>query len=124
MSAVDTPAVVTSNLTLYTKFDVVVIRTDAWKGLSDTQQSELRSAAVHAGLTTVAERGTEAELFDRWCAEPWASSVVATDAQLQQWHTAVQPVVDKETAEPSVTALTTKIAGLGDGLPAPTGSAC
>ena len=47
--AVDLPAVVTSNVTFYTKFDVIVIRTDAWEGLTDDQQEALRKAAVDAG---------------------------------------------------------------------------
>lgn len=124
MSAVSSPAVVTSNLTLYTKFDVVVIRMDAWNGLSDTQQDELRSAAMHAALTTVATRGTEAKLLGRWCAQPWGSSVVATDAELQQWHTALQPLIDDESSTPSVSSLVAKIAELGHGLVAPAGEVC
>ncbi len=124
MSAVVSQAVVTSNLTLYTKFDVVVIRADAWNGLSDTQQDELRSAARRAAVTTVAARGTEAELLDRWCAQPWGSSVVATDAQLQQWHTALQPLIDEETASPPGSVLIGKVAALGDGLAPPVGKVC
>ena len=46
--AVDRPAVVTSNVNLYQRFDVVVVRQAAWDGLTTDQQDQLRSAVAKA----------------------------------------------------------------------------
>jgi len=124
MTAITSPAVVTSNLTLYTKFDVVIIRTDAWNGLSVGQQAELRAAAVKAGLATVTDRGSEGDLLDRWCAQPWGSSVLASDDELQQWHAALQPLVSQESSASGGSAVIDEISALGNGLPAPVGTTC
>jgi hypothetical protein len=120
--AVDRPAVVTSNVTLYTKFDVVVVRSTVWQGLTSAQKEALRSAGVKAGQDALAARDTEASGLDRWCGLPGSASVVATTEQVQQLHDALQPVIDAATATSGEVAK--RLAALGQGTTSPTGKEC
>ena len=61
VGAVSLPAVQTANVTLYEKFDVLVMSRDAWEGLSPAQQQELRDAFAEASAVGVAARVTEEE---------------------------------------------------------------
>lgn len=120
--AVDRPAVVTSNVTLYTRFDVVVVRSQVWDGLTGAQKEALRAAAVKAGQDAIALRDTEASGLERWCATPSSASVVATTEQVQQLHDALQPVIDAATA--AAGDLAKRLAALGQGTTAPPGKQC
>ncbi len=119
---VDRPAIVTSNVTLYTKFDVVVVRTKVWNGLTNGQKDALRAAVVKASHDAIAARDTEAGGLDRWCATPGAGSVVATPQQVQQLHAALQPVVDAATSADGDMAK--RLAALGTGTAPPAGKVC
>ena len=122
--AVDRPAAVTSNVTLYTKFDVVVIRTDAWDGLSRDQQEALRTAAVEAGHAAEAARDDEDAALDRWCDTPAAASVKATDDQVASIAAALEPAIEAATADPEAHALAERVAALGAGTRPPVGKVC
>ena len=122
--AVDRPAVVTSNVTLYEKFDVVVVRSDTWNGLTEAQQNALRDSAVTAGQQALAARDTEATGLERWCGLSGAASVVATDAQIAAFHTAWQPVIDAAMSVPGAADLAERVAALGDAASVPTGTTC
>ena len=65
--AVDQPAVMTSNVSLYERFDVVVVREPAWDALTTAQQDELTSSVAAARDEAYAAMGTEEALFDEWC---------------------------------------------------------
>ena len=119
---VDRPAVVTSNVTLYTKFDVVVVRSKVWNGLTSAQRDALRAAVVKAGQDAIAARDTEAGGLDRWCATPGAASVLATPEQVQQLHDALQPVIDAATSADGDMAK--RLAALGTGTTPPAGKVC
>lgn len=122
--AVDRPAVVTSNVALYEKFDVVVVRSQVWDGLDKAQQAELRSAAVTAGQAAVAERDTESRGLERWCTTPGASSVIATAEDVRQLREALQPVIAKSTTAPGAAGVAARLAALGDVTTASAGQSC
>ena len=121
---VDLPAVVTSNVTLYTKFDVVVLRTDAWEGLSHAQQAVLQRAAVEAGRVAEAARDDEDAALERWCSTPQAASVVATVDELTSIARALVPAIEVATADPQARHLADRVAALGEGTRPPRGRAC
>lgn len=120
--AVDRPAVVTSNVTFYTKFDVLVVRKKVWDGLTDAQQAALRSAGVKAGQDAIADRDTEASGLERWCSMPSAASVVATAEQVQQFRAALQPVIDA--ASSASRDIVDRLETLGKGTTSPAGEEC
>jgi TRAP-type C4-dicarboxylate transport system substrate-binding protein len=123
-AAADRPAVVTSNVTFYEKFDVVVVRSDTWNGLTSAQQDALRAAAVAAGRTAISARDTEAAGLERWCRTPGAASVVADDDQLAALHTALQSVIDDALALPGAAAIADRVSALAPDQPPPSGATC
>ena len=122
--AVDRPAVVSSNVSLYTRFDVIVIRTDAWAGLGKEQQRALRTAAERAGRQAEKDLGTEDAALDDWCALPAAASVQASAADLSSIREALAPAVRAATSTASAKALADRVAALGAGTEAPRGKVC
>ncbi len=122
--AADLPAVVTSNVVLYTKFDVVVVRAAIWDSLSGAQRDALRAQAVAAGAKAISERDTESEALERWCSTDGASSVMATPDQIAALRDALQPVVDGVSADPQSADLVRRVAALGEGTVPPAGTTC
>ena len=92
--AVDRPAVVASNVNLYERFDVVVIREAAWDGLTSDQQEQLRDAVATARDQAYGARGSEEEMFDTWCAEPGADATLASEEQLESLHAKLDPITE------------------------------
>ena len=89
--AVDRPAVVTTNVTLYSKFDVIVVREAMWTAMSPAQQEEPKSAAAAVRVSTPVARGSEEHVFAEWCKEPGAGAARASDAELSSLHAALDP---------------------------------
>ena len=92
--AVDRPAVVASNVNLYERFDVLVIREAAWDGLTSDQQEQLRDAVASARDQAYGAMSGEEEMFDTWCAEPGAGATLASAEQLQSLHDKLDPVTE------------------------------
>lgn len=122
--SVTLPAVLTSNVTLYTKFDVIVMDRDAWDGLSNQQQQALREAGAKAAEAALEERGNEDTGLARWCRTPGAKSVRATDAQKGALEAELQPVVEAFTSAPGAADLAQRVRQLGEGTTDPAGAAC
>jgi len=122
--AVTLPAVVTSNVTLYTKFDVVVLRKELWERLSEGQRDELRDLARTAGRAAVAGRDGEAKALARFCESLGGSSVVADAPTMNELRAALQPVVDEAEQTPDVARLADRIRALGAGTSPPEGRTC
>ncbi len=122
--SVDLPAVVTSNVTFYTKFDVVVIRQRAWDSLTEVQQDDLRAAAKEAGQRAESARFDEGQALDAWCETPQAASVVATLEQLRALREELAPVVTAALSDPAAQALADRITELGAGTVPPRGRTC
>jgi TRAP-type C4-dicarboxylate transport system substrate-binding protein len=98
--AVDLPAVVTTNVTFYTKFDVIVVREALWQSLTATQQAELKSAAAAVRVSAPAARGSEQSVFADWCQEPGAGAARANDTELQSLHRALDPITTALESDP------------------------
>jgi TRAP-type C4-dicarboxylate transport system substrate-binding protein len=98
--AVDRPAVVTTNVTLYSKFDVIVLREAVWKAMSPAQQEELKSAAAAVRVSVPAARGSEENAFAEWCHEPGAGAARASDAELSSLQKALGPVTATLASDP------------------------
>lgn len=124
VGAVTLPAVLTSNLTLYTKFDVVVMRRSAHAALSAEQRRRL-GAVVRDGIRAgVARRDTEARGLQRWCNTPSAASVQLTPAELEAFGAALAPVVAAARRDATVAKLVDRIVALRGSEPAPVGATC
>jgi len=113
--AVDRPAVLTANVVLYEKFDVVVMRAGAYDSLSAAQQDELRARVAGAIATATAARDDEPAGFAQWCASSGASAVLASDDQLARLATALTPVVTTLQADPDTAAVIERMRALHDG---------
>src|SRR6185503_18315541 len=81
-AAVDRPAVITTNVTLYAKFDVIVVRKALWSTLSSPQQAALKATAAEIRVSAPAGRGTDASLLGDWCQGPGAGAMQASEADL------------------------------------------
>jgi len=114
-AAVDRPAVVTTNVTLYSKFDVIVVRKALWSTLSAPQQAELEAAAAQVRVSAPAARGTEASDFGDWCRETGAGSAQADDAGLASFHEALDPVVSTLESDPVAKQIIDRMRALGVG---------
>jgi TRAP-type C4-dicarboxylate transport system substrate-binding protein len=123
-AAVDLPATLTSNVVLYTKFDVVVVRRPAWSRLSPGQQAALRSAVARASADTQQARDSEAEGLDRWCSTPTASSVTASPRELAALRAGLAPAMAAATATPQAKDLAERVTALGTGTTPPAGRVC
>ena len=120
--AVDRPAVVTSNVNLYQRFDVVVVREAAWDGLTTDQQDQLRSAVAKARDAAYAAMGTEEALFLEWCREPGAGSAQASPEQLASLHAALDPVTEALAAQHG--PVIDRLRALHEGTSEPSGLDC
>ncbi len=114
-AAVDLPATITTNVTLYSKFDVIVIRETVWNKLSDTQRTEMKTAAASVRVSAPAARGTEVDLFHEWCLVPGAASAHADDADLASLHNALDPIVTSLKANHAAKEIIDRMRALGAG---------
>jgi TRAP-type C4-dicarboxylate transport system substrate-binding protein len=124
MGIVDRPAVVTGNVSLYYRFDVLVIRKAAWDGLTGPQQAELSDAVAKARNGTVTDHPKEAESFASWCAEDGAASVDADSDALASLHALLDPITDAIEADAATGGMVQQIRELGDGTTDPSGLTC
>jgi len=121
--AVDTPAVLTSNVTLYEKFDVVVIRASAWKSLSSAQQAQLRKRVAAGASMALTQRPDEAAGLAAWCQREGASAVLADPTELAGLRAALDPVTRK-LATGDAAKVISRMQSLHAGTSDPVASAC
>lgn len=112
VGAVDLPAVMTTNVDLYTKFDVVVVRKAAWDALTSGQRAALREKVAAGEKTAEAERPTDAEALSKWCGSPGASTATATAAQLATITDALTSVRDDVRRDPAAAEALDRFAAL------------
>jgi TRAP-type C4-dicarboxylate transport system substrate-binding protein len=93
--AVDRPAVLTSNVVLYEKFDVVLIRAKAFEALTEPQRDALLAQVKKAISTATEARDTEESGFAAWCESSGASAESASQDDLAAIDAAMQPVLTK-----------------------------
>lgn len=123
-AAVSLPAVQTANVTLYEKFEVVVLSRDAWGGLSPAQQEELHDAFTQAAQAALNARLSEEEGQAAWCDTVGATSVLATDAQLASLHRSLDPIADRLAEDPDSADALARMRELGVGTVDPSPAAC
>ena len=124
-AAVDRPAVITTNVTLYSKYDVIVVRQALWSTLSASQQAELKAVAAQVRVSAPVARGSEATGFAGWCQGKGAGSALATDAELATFHDALDPVVASLESDPVAKEIIDRMRALGVGTTAePTDLTC
>lgn len=122
--AADRPAVVTSNVTLYTKFDVVVMRKNTFDTLSVAQQRAL-SASVDDGIAAIrVSRPVEDEAAVKWCNTNDSSAVTAPPEVMSQLQAALKPVTDQLRTDPTTAEALDRFAALHDGTKDPGGHDC
>ena len=114
-AAVDRPAVITTNVTLYVKFDVIVVRKALWSTMSAAQQAALKAAAAEVRMSAPAARGSEASAFGEWCQGTGAGSTQANDADLASFHDALDPVVTSLESDPVAKQIIDRMRALGVG---------
>jgi TRAP-type C4-dicarboxylate transport system substrate-binding protein len=114
-AAVDRPAVLTTNVTLYSKFDVIVVRKALWSTLSGPQQAELKAVAAQVRVAAPKARPTEAAGFEDWCNGTGAASATADDGDLATFHNALDPLVAELEADPVAKQVIDRMRQLHDG---------
>ena len=124
VAAVSLPAVQTANVTLYEKFDVLVMSRDAWDGLSSAQQEELNDAFAEAATAALTARVTEEAGQAAWCNIVGAGTVLATDAQLASLHRSLDPITDRLAEDPDAADALDRMRELGVGTVDPSPHAC
>lgn len=124
VGAVTLPAVQTPDVTLYEKFDVVVVRKQAWDALTDAQRADFRASATAAGAAASATRATEEQGQSSWCATPGANSTLAGDAVLTQLRGALAPVTARLAQDADARAALHRMRALHEGTTDPAPRAC
>ncbi|MFM2078112.1 MAG: hypothetical protein RJA49_2002 [Actinomycetota bacterium] len=114
-AAVDRPAIVTTNVALYAKFDVIVVRKALWSTLSASQQTRLKDVAAQVRVSAPAARGSEATAFGEWCKGTGAGSAQANDADLASFHDALDPVATSLESDPVAKKIVDRMRALHTG---------
>ena len=86
------PMIMTANVVLYSKFDVVIVNKKFLNGLSHAQQDAVRNAVTAAIPATLAARPTETAAFADWCAQPGNVALLASASELADLKNAAAPV--------------------------------
>lgn len=124
VGAVVLPAVQTANVSLYEKFDVGVVRRETWDGLTEAQQQDLRASFRSAARTAVDARVSEGEGQSAWCETPFASSVLATAAQVTALRRALDPIEAELVRDPAAARAIDRMRELGEGTNDPVAIPC
>src|SRR5690606_29250078 len=91
--------VATGNVVFFTKFQVLFANSAAFENLDEVQRAILREAAAAAQQKAIAERPSEAEAADFWCADG-GSIVLASEEQVAAIQAATQPVINQIAQNP------------------------
>ena len=120
---VDGAAVITSNVTLYVQFDVVVVRRAAYTALTSSQRDSLAAAVSAAVARSWQVTDTEAQVLRRWCDEG-RQSWLASPEGVAGFARALAPVVDRARSDPSLRPLVESVAAVDSGFPPAPGMSC
>ena len=122
--AADRPAVVTTNVTLYTKFDVVVLRKNTFDTLSSAQQHTLTASVDDAIAAIRVSRPLEDDAAVKWCNANDSSAVTASPGVIGQLQAALKPVTEQLRNDPTTAEALDRFAALHDGTKDPEGHDC
>ncbi len=119
-----TTSVVTGDVVLYPKYQVLAANTSAFEHLSGTQQAAIREAAVVAAEQGTAAQPSEAELGGAVC-DSGGRVVSAGPDGLAAFAAAAAPVIGRLTSDPATAATIATIRDIAKGVdPAPGAAAC
>jgi TRAP-type C4-dicarboxylate transport system substrate-binding protein len=114
--------VMTANVALYYKFQVLAIRTDSYNKLDPTVQQLLRTAAASTLSQIVAERPRERDAFRAACADPALGVAVASADTVRALRAQMRGTLEDARQDPltarSIDAVS-KAAGSADTPPLP-----
>jgi TRAP-type transport system periplasmic protein len=85
------PAIVTGNVSFFSKYQVLFANGSTFERLSDEQQSILRDAAVAAQTKAIEEHLRDSVAATKWC-DNSGTIVLASEEQLAAFEKAAQPV--------------------------------
>ena len=112
------------NLTLFAKYDVIAINSDAAKALSARQLRTLKEAATKAADWARETVANDAQMAKAFC-DNGGEIATATQRQLQQWRTVAERVTVDLRSTPTTGALIDAIAKLKERIPpGPPPAAC
>ena len=94
-------AVQTANVTLYGKYDVVLLRRATWEGLSSAQREALRDSVSGAVSDAMSNRPTELQGQASWCLTTGAATVLASAPDLASLHARLDPVTEALSEDPA-----------------------
>lgn len=89
------PAALTTNVVLYTQFDVLAIRREAFAGLSSRQRAALEAALTRTVKQTQDSRPAEAAAAHAWCELPGQATVAARPEDLAMLRAAGTVLIDQ-----------------------------
>jgi TRAP-type C4-dicarboxylate transport system substrate-binding protein len=98
------PTIATGNVTFFPKVNSLVVNTDRFDALDETQRDVLREAAARTRQWAIEHTTPDAELAAGWCTSG-GSVVLADDAQLSALKLAVAPVVAELEADASTASI-------------------
>jgi TRAP-type C4-dicarboxylate transport system substrate-binding protein len=98
--SVGPPLIMTANVVLYTKFDIVVVNKRFFEGLTEAQQTVIRDAVAAAIPEALAGRATETAAFEQWCGEIGNVAVLATPSDIDALGQAVAPMIGELERDP------------------------
>lgn len=111
VGALDGPAVITSNVTLYVRFDVVVLRRAAYAALTAAQRGFLTAAVQSAVARTGSVAESEEQVLRRWC-DGGRPVWQASPQQVAAFQKALEPLVQRAEADPSLRPLVESVAAI------------
>ena len=109
------PAVVVGNLTPYPKLNTIVVNTAAFERLSGDQQAALRDASIATRDWAAANRISDAAYANDYC-DSGGTVVLATDAQIQAFRDATEPVYEALRADATTAPLLDQITDVVSGV--------
>jgi TRAP-type C4-dicarboxylate transport system substrate-binding protein len=122
--SVGPPLILTSNVVLYTKFDVVIVNRRFFDGLTTSQQTALHDATDAAIPETLASRATESDAFESWCAQTGNVAVAASAPDVDRLRSAVAPMIAELERDPFTKRAIERIRTIADGADAIELGAC
>lgn len=123
VGALGGPAVITADVTLYTRFDVVVLRRAAYAALTAAQRASLAAAVQSAVARAGTAREGEVQALRRWCDEG-RSVWQAGPVQVAAFRAALAPLVERAQADLSWGPLVESLAALDGRFPPAPGLTC
>jgi Bacterial extracellular solute-binding protein, family 7 len=124
LGAVDRPAVMTSNVVLYEKFDVIVVRAKVFDALTPPQREALLAQVKNAISSATKARYTEESGTSAWCALSGASVALATPDQLAEIKSKLEPVLANIRKDAAAKKAIVRMLSLHTGTTDPVARAC